>query len=98
MINVCIKKALLAAALCLALVPAAAPTALADPPGYLFQNFEQHPEASSNSKVAPTPAARNDNADAAKGHTMPPSRPDPTSTAANDHADRAQGHRTVRTN
>jgi hypothetical protein len=98
MINAYIKTALLAASLGLALVPAAAPTALADSPGYLFLNFEQQPAASSNSKATPTPTAGNDNADAAKGHATPPTSPDRTSTVASDHADRAQGHRAGRAN
>lgn len=96
MINVSLKKVLFAA-LCLALVPAAAPIALADVPGSVFLDFDRQPAASSNGKAAPAPTAGNDNADAAKSPT-PRTSSDPMSMAASEHADHAQGYRPRRTN
>jgi hypothetical protein len=65
MINVCLKRAL-SAALGLALLSAAAPMALADPPGYLFQDFAQ--SVASNSKPAPARMATSEQTKGAQGH------------------------------
>jgi hypothetical protein len=53
-----------AAALVMAIVTAAAPMAVADPPGYLFQDFDRKPPANSaGPAVRAAPNAANQNAD-----------------------------------
>ncbi len=66
MINASLKR-VLSAALGLALVSAAAPMALADSPGYLFQDFVQQ-SAASTSKPALAPMTARDQADRVRGH------------------------------
>ena len=65
MVNASLKR-MLSAAVGLALLSAAAPMALADPPGYLFQDFAQ--SVPSNSKPEPAAMATSEQTKRAQDH------------------------------
>jgi hypothetical protein len=60
------------AAVSLALASAAASTSLADPPGYLFQDFEPQPAATA---AAPTMTTAAPSMTTAEGHATRPATP-----------------------